>query len=87
MECHHQAAWIIRKTFHMSKYWLNQNMSCQVIKNGKFHIAAAYKIQRGNVNNVDWKHLICHNAPEPKQVFILWIALYEKMRTKDRLRR
>ncbi|XP_059301881.1 uncharacterized protein LOC132053793 [Lycium ferocissimum] len=31
------------------------------------------------------KNLTCHNVAEPKHVFILWVALHGKLRTKDRL--
>ncbi|XP_059302227.1 uncharacterized protein LOC132054196 [Lycium ferocissimum] len=85
MEIPSQPSWMVRKILNMRKYWFTGNMTNQVIQQDKFHISTAYKNLVGDVPNVVWKNLVCNNLAEQKQVFILWLALHEKLRTKNRL--
>ncbi|XP_060194897.1 uncharacterized protein LOC132624083 [Lycium barbarum] len=83
MEPPRQAAWMIRKIFHMRKFWPMLASQQQLQDRGKFQIKCAYKILRGAVTTVPWRGLVCHNVACPKHVFILWLALLGRMRTKD----
>ncbi|XP_060195095.1 uncharacterized protein LOC132624311 [Lycium barbarum] len=69
----------------MRKFWPELIAVNNIVNKGKFQIAPAYKHLRGDVPIVDWKHLTCHNVAEPKRVFILWLTLLGRLRTKDRL--
>lgn len=78
-----QASWMVRKIMNMRKNWHKLSTCSQLTKRGKFQITAAYKTLRGTIVNVPWKKLTCHNVAALKQVFILWLALLSKLRTKD----
>lgn len=80
-----QASWMVRKLFNMRKFWPLIVPQQPVESKGKFQINRAYKMLRGEVTNVPWRTVVCHNATSPKHIFILWLALLGKMRTKDRL--
>lgn len=34
---------------------------------------------------VSWRRLICNNKASPKSIFILWLSLWNRLVTKDRL--
>lgn len=51
----------------------------------KYHTATIYKaVQRDNML-VRWRKVLFDNHVKPEAKFILWMALNEKMPTKDRL--
>ncbi|XP_059315596.1 uncharacterized protein LOC132066268 [Lycium ferocissimum] len=85
MEPPREASWMIRKIFHMRKFWPMLASQQQLLDRGKFQIKCAYKMLRGAVTLVPWRGLVCHNVACPKHVFILWLALLGRMRTKDLL--
>lgn len=85
MEIPNQASWMISKILNMRKYWGKHEIKDQVVQRDKFQIARAHKNLRGDIRNVEWRNLTCHNVAEPKHVFILWLTLHGKLRTKDKL--
>ncbi|XP_021732833.1 uncharacterized protein LOC110699631 [Chenopodium quinoa] len=48
-------------------------------------IKKLYAAIRPQVPKVPWKRVICHNLATPKSVFILWLTLWNRLVTKDRL--
>lgn len=50
----------------------------KVVKKGKFFIKFVYKVFRGDVQNVDWKGLICFNF-----VFVMLDVVFLRMRWKQ----
>lgn len=66
---------------------LTNNTTSQVLHNGVFKISKAYTLLRGETVKVDWRNLVCNNCAESKQVFILWLQLHGRLRTKDVLLR
>ncbi|XP_010665723.1 uncharacterized protein LOC104882982 [Beta vulgaris subsp. vulgaris] len=40
---------------------------------------------QGKNQSVNWKRLICNNQATPKSKFILWLALHNRLATRDRL--
>lgn len=57
----------------------------QFVYNGKYSISKMYKYLKGEHEKVAWKRLICNNKASPKSVFILWLAIQNRLATKDRL--
>lgn len=85
MEVPKQASWMVKKISNMRKHWTNTLNQHQHLRRGKLLINDTYKLLRGPVANVSWRGLICHNATCPKHIFIQWLALLGRMRTKDLL--
>lgn len=56
-----------------------------VEKAGKFHIHALYKAIRPQQEKVAWRRAICNNKATPRSVFVLWLAVQDRLATKDRL--
>ncbi|XP_019225731.1 PREDICTED: uncharacterized protein LOC109207296 [Nicotiana attenuata] len=46
-----------------------------------------YLKQRGQFSKVSWRRLICNNSGLPKWIFIMFLAAYRRLQTRDRLRR
>lgn len=40
---------------------------------------------RGNFQKVEWRKLVCNNVVPPKWTFILYLALNERLQTRERL--
>nr|XP_009802473.1 PREDICTED: uncharacterized protein LOC104247998 [Nicotiana sylvestris] len=78
-----KASWMVRKIMNMRKNWQKLSTCSQLTKREKFSDYSCYKTLKGTIVNVPWKNLTCHNAAAPKQVFILWLVLLGKLRTKD----
>ena len=56
-----------------------------VERKGKFSIAQMYKSLRPLLQKVPQRKIICNNKASPKSVFILWLAIQDRLSTKDRL--
>ena len=56
-----------------------------VVQKGKFSIKLMYKHLLGVHDKVPWKRVVCNNKASPKSVFITWLALWNRLPTRDRL--
>ncbi|KAL2920834.1 LINE-1 retrotransposable element ORF2 protein [Bienertia sinuspersici] len=54
-------------------------------KQGKFSIHKMYKAIRPQAPKIPWRRVICNNHASPKSVFVLWMAVQNRLTTKDRL--
>ncbi|TMW80870.1 hypothetical protein EJD97_014164, partial [Solanum chilense] len=75
-----QASWMIRKIMKTK-----QIVDQVHIKEGKGMVRQIYDILRGEQAKPVWKCLMFKNSARPKARFILWILMYRKLATKDRL--
>lgn len=50
-----------------------------------FSIKQVYGKFRGEFQKIEWRRLVCNNAASPKWTFILYLALNQRLQTKDRL--
>ncbi|XP_021835956.2 uncharacterized protein [Spinacia oleracea] len=57
----------------------------QFIVNGKFKISRMYKALHTGGIQVQWKRIVCNSKASPKATFITWLALQNRLPTKDRL--
>lgn len=80
-----QASWVIQKIFSMRKYLICIGDWDEVTKARSFMIQRAYRKIRGEIPNVPWRNITCFNPGSPKTLFITWLALHGKLRTKGLL--
>ena len=59
--------------------WRDQHIS------GKFEAAPIYKLIRPLVAKVQWSDLVLNTIATLRAKFILWLALWNRLATKDRL--
>ncbi|XP_056689712.1 uncharacterized protein [Spinacia oleracea] len=57
----------------------------QFVQAGKFRIQKMYKFLHPVGDQVGWKRLICNSHASPKSTFIAWLAVQNRLATKDRL--
>ncbi|XP_056691836.1 uncharacterized protein [Spinacia oleracea] len=57
----------------------------QFVQAGKFRIQKMYKFLHPVGAQVGWKRLICNSHASPKSTFIMWLAVQNRLATKDRL--
>lgn len=80
-------SWNMRKILESRKHLSNAQLGQVINAQGKFSISRLYKVLRGDMEQVPWKRLVCHNKACPKSIFLLWLALHGRSATKDRLSR
>ncbi|XP_070025262.1 uncharacterized protein [Nicotiana sylvestris] len=57
----------------------------EVMNGKKYSIREVYNKMRGEFTKVTWKRLICNNYSSPRCLFIMYIAVPNRLYTKDRL--
>ncbi|XP_021844803.2 uncharacterized protein [Spinacia oleracea] len=78
-------------TWSMRKFWANREVFVdfgdidQFITHGKYSIQKMYLHLRQNATTVSWKRIICNSKASPKATFIVWLALQNRLATKERL--
>lgn len=78
-------------TWSMRKIWHQRNIFAQAggvqsfVHGGKFRICKAYQFLKPKATLVHWKRIICNTRASPKSAFIVWLALQNRLATKDRL--
>ncbi|XP_050207357.1 uncharacterized protein LOC126656782 [Mercurialis annua] len=58
-----------------------------VLKNDKFSISRTWKIYRTDYNSLPWFKIVWGKNYVPKHSFILWLAIKNRLKTKDKLKR
>lgn len=54
---------------------------------GKMNIKKLYNLLKPHPAKVPWRRVICNNKASPKSLFILWLAVQNRLATKDRLQK
>ncbi|XP_056688055.1 uncharacterized protein [Spinacia oleracea] len=78
-------------TWSLKKIWQQRDILVQTggvdqfIVNGKFKISRMYKALHTGGIQVQWKRIVCNSKASPKATFITWLALQNRLPTKDRL--
>nr|XP_010314353.1 uncharacterized protein LOC104645042 [Solanum lycopersicum] len=75
-----QASWMIRKIMQAK-----QIVDQVHIKEGKGMVKQIYDYLRGEKAKPIWKCLMFKNSARPKAIFTMWILMYRKLATVDRL--
>ncbi|XP_021769540.1 uncharacterized protein LOC110733787 [Chenopodium quinoa] len=55
------------------------------MKNNRVQIKKIYDKIRAQGPKVSWKRIICNNNATPRSVFVLWLANWNMLLTKDRI--
>ncbi|XP_070031575.1 uncharacterized protein [Nicotiana tomentosiformis] len=82
-----QACWLVRKVFDIRDWYLSIDSFANInnyCRKGQFNIQKAYTLARPQFQKVHWKALIL-GSTIPRHNFILWLALYHRITTVDRL--
>nr|XP_009793629.1 PREDICTED: uncharacterized protein LOC104240481 [Nicotiana sylvestris] len=80
------ASWAIQKIFQAKKYFTRAGMTEHDVQlMTKCSIKGIYRSLQGLCQKVTWRKLVCNNQGQPKWIFILRLALQQRLATKDRL--
>lgn len=80
------ASWTIRKIINARRYLERAAVRIEeAVVDWKFSIRRMYNMLRGELPKIRWKKMICNNQESLKWVFILFLAIQERLYTKDRL--
>lgn len=81
----HSCSWVLRNIFKCRDIVNSVGGWSAVTHNGKLKTHKLYALLRPQAPKVDWRRLICNNTATPCSVFITWLALNNKLMTRDRL--
>ncbi|XP_058761391.1 uncharacterized protein LOC131634784 [Vicia villosa] len=71
----------VRGLTTQSEYWKDS------IQKNQFNTNAMYKELRGSYTNQTWRKILFQNYARPRACFTLWLAILNRLPTKDRLRK
>ncbi|XP_021761363.1 uncharacterized protein LOC110726203 [Chenopodium quinoa] len=80
-----RCSWFLKKILSCRDAVNDQRGWDGFVQGNKLKIKKLYAAIRPQVPKVPWKRVTCHNLATPKSVFILWLALWNRLVTKDRL--
>ncbi|XP_021733008.1 uncharacterized protein LOC110699800 [Chenopodium quinoa] len=80
-----RCSWFLKKILSYRDVVNDQGGWDGFIQGNKLKIKKLYADIRPQVPKVPWKRVTCHNLATPKSIFILWLALWNRLVTKDRL--
>ncbi|XP_019264656.1 PREDICTED: uncharacterized protein LOC109242255 [Nicotiana attenuata] len=79
-----QAAWTTQKILKDGKYLTEARINVEEVMSGKdYSIREVYNKMRGEFTKVIWRRLICNNCSSPRWIFIMYIAVQNRLYTKD----
>ncbi|XP_060195314.1 uncharacterized protein LOC132624570 [Lycium barbarum] len=82
----HQASWVIKKILKATKYVEHIGLrEADLVTWEQFSIKAIYMKLSGEFQRVPWRRLVCNNGGAPRWLFILFLAIWGKILTRDRL--
>ncbi|XP_056698441.1 uncharacterized protein [Spinacia oleracea] len=77
--------WSIRKIWANREVFVEAGDADKFIKHGKYSIQKMYLNLRKNASSVTWKRIVCNSKASPKATFIVWLALQNRLATKETL--
>ncbi|XP_056687155.1 uncharacterized protein [Spinacia oleracea] len=77
--------WSLRKFWQCRDVFIQSGGADQFVKAGKFRIQRLYRFLHDSGNQVEWRRIICNSRARPKSTFIVWLAVQNRLATKDRL--
>ncbi|XP_075100086.1 uncharacterized protein LOC142176401 [Nicotiana tabacum] len=82
------ASWVIHKIFKAKAQFQEAGYSEEdVTQLDSFSTKQMYKRLQGGFQKVPWRGLVCNNKGMPKWIFILRLAILDRLATKERLAR
>ncbi|XP_075080665.1 uncharacterized protein LOC142166137 [Nicotiana tabacum] len=81
-----QASWLTRKILGAAKYLNEANIGVGEVMNARsYSIRDMYNKLRGEFPKVEWRRLLCNNTSSPKWIFIFYLAIMDRLSTRDML--
>lgn len=80
-------SWFLKKILKQRELIDSESGWSQFIKCGKFSVQRTYRVLLGSHHKVSWRKLVCNNRAAPKAIFLVWMAVQERLSTCDRLSR
>ncbi|XP_019224105.1 PREDICTED: uncharacterized protein LOC109205806 [Nicotiana attenuata] len=82
------ASWVIQKIIKAKRHFEDAGYTeVEVTKIEKFSVKDMHKSMQGEFQKESWRKLVCNNHGLPKWIFILSLAIQDKLATKERLAR
>ncbi|XP_019225247.1 PREDICTED: uncharacterized protein LOC109206839 [Nicotiana attenuata] len=76
----------MKKILHAAKCITEAGLEIEkILMVETYSISSMYNQLRGDFTNKSWKRLICNSKGCPKWIFIMYLALQERLSTKDRM--
>lgn len=81
-----QAAWTTKKVLQAAKHLNEVGINKREVSYDKhYSIREMYNKLRGDFPKVTWRQLTCNNQGCPKWLFIMYLAIQNRLYTRDRL--
>ncbi|XP_021715738.1 uncharacterized protein LOC110683654 [Chenopodium quinoa] len=80
-----KCSWVLKKILTCKDIIDDIGGWSSIVKNGKMSIAKLYARIQPQAPTVEWKRSVFNNQAAPKSIFITWLALLDKLATKDRI--
>ncbi|XP_021729481.1 uncharacterized protein LOC110696493 [Chenopodium quinoa] len=80
-----KSSWVLRRILKYRELIDEIGGWDSILKNNRVQIKLIYKNLRQQSPKVPWKRLICNNGASPRCIFILWLASWNRLLTKDRV--
>ncbi|XP_075080594.1 uncharacterized protein LOC142166077 [Nicotiana tabacum] len=81
-----QASWLVQNILGAGKNLTEVNIAIEeVLSMKEYSIRLIYNKLRGDLPKVEWMRLLCNNWSSPKWRFILYLAILERLYTRDRV--
>ncbi|XP_056689146.1 uncharacterized protein [Spinacia oleracea] len=85
VHCPSTMSWSLKKIIGCKELVTNVGGWSAVEKDGCFSIKPMYRKLCGDHPKFPWRRLLCNNLATPKSLFIMWIAIWKRLPTLDRL--
>lgn len=79
INCPANSSWALRKIFECSQIIISASGWDRFIKKGSFSIKEMYKHLHGDFVKVSWNRVLCQNLASPRSLFILWLAMHNRL--------
>lgn len=80
-----KCSWMLRKILNYRSVVDGIGGWGTVVKGTCYSIAKMYSCLRPQVPKVEWRRVICNNSASPRSLFITWLAVQNRLSTKDRM--
>lgn len=85
MEVHVDASFLFKKILKYITEVLSIDSWCRHLTLSHYTVKTIYSQLRPPIVRISWRELVLNNIATPGTKFILWLALWGRLATKDRL--
>lgn len=84
MDIPNRLSWSMKKILSSRLMFLKNQAPWTLLTAPKFSITRTYSVLQSDHPRVMWIRIICNIKFSPKTLFITWLALHERLATKDK---